>query len=197
MASAKSIASKITKLKVPTYSASKATNTYKKSYTSGDKAYNKKIDTLLNSAKSMGTFDPEKSAYYQSSYNALKDYAVNQGRRNMQSVIADAAATNTGGYGNSYATSAGASAFQNSLNKLTSQLSALYSQASDDFYNKKNDIYSQASAWSGERDYAQNKNLNLWNYSIANDQNKYSNSMDKYNANLAKYQLLLNQALKN
>ena len=69
----------------------------------------KAIDTNIKRYSALGSFDPQKSAYYKSAYDALKQQYRTAGKAALQNGIA-AAAANTGGFGNPYGATAGARA---------------------------------------------------------------------------------------
>ena len=82
-------------------------------------------------------------------YQAMKSTAVNEGRRASADVMGQAAAL-TGGYGNSYAASAAAQAYQNRLAQLANNIPQLaqyaqnrYDAETQNLYNRYN-LYRQA-----------------------------------------------------
>ncbi len=84
------------------------------------------------------SYDPEKDPAYLS----LRDSYVDRGRQAMKDVYAEASGL-TGGYGNSYAASAGAKAYGDQLEKLNDRIPELvdaayrrYSDGRDDAYKK-------------------------------------------------------------
>ena len=106
-------------------------------------------------------------------YQQYKDKYINQGRLAMQDTIGQASAM-TGGYGNSYAATAGNQAYQASLQNLNDIVPQLYQMAYDQYnqegqdmlnrYNLYNDMENQeysryrdtVSDWTSERDYLAN-----------------------------------------
>ena len=177
--------SSISKIKAPKYKPSAAQKTAINNYSKGNSVngsksvgwYNKAINGALQSAKNMGKFSTDKSSYYQSAYGALKDAAMRKGQQAMKSTMANAA-TYTGGYSNSYATTAGAASYQDALNALSAQIPSLIEQASSMHANEKNDYYSYANALASERNFVDTKNLNLANLYQSRDYNNYSAAMD-------------------
>ncbi len=115
------------------------------------------------------TYDLNGDALYQQ----YKDKYINQGRLAMQDTIGQASAM-TGGYGNSYAATAGNQAYQASLQNLNDIVPQLYQMAYDQYnqegqdmlnkYNLYNDMENQeygryrdtVSDWTSERDYLSN-----------------------------------------
>lgn len=142
----------------------------------------------------MGNFDPKKSAYYQNAYNALKQVYQSQGRTDMQNAIA-AAAANTGGYGNSYGTTAGNQAYQAKLQALAAKVPSLYASASGEFANQKNNLATLI----GLQQQQQQTLLNnaQWQTSVqqALDEQRYQAAVAQDNAarELAKLQLQYNK----
>lgn len=103
------------------------------------------LDAIQNRPKF--SYDANSDALYQ----AMKSTAVNEGRRASADVMGQAAAL-TGGYGNSYAASAAAAAYQNRLAQLANNIPSLaqfaanrYDAETNDLYNRYN-IYRQADA---------------------------------------------------
>lgn len=139
MAMNKDKAFKILSAKAPTYKVGvgqkKAFNALKNT----TKKWNTKINTNMGKYNAMGDFDPAKSAYYQSAYNTLKGVYQNRGRADMQNAMA-AAAANTGGFGNSYGTTAGNLAYQERLQELAGKVPSLYSAASSEFAQRKSNL---------------------------------------------------------
>ena len=139
MAMNKDKAFKILSAKAPTYKIGagqkKAFNALKNT----TKQWNTKIYTNMGKYNAMGDFDPAKSAYYQSAYNALKGVYQNRGRADMQNAMA-AAAANTGGFGNSYGTTAGNLAYQERLQELAGKVPSLYGAASSEFAQRKSNL---------------------------------------------------------
>lgn len=115
------------------------------------------------------TYDLNGDALYQQ----YKDKYINQGRLAMQDTIGQASAM-TGGYGNSYAATAGNQAYQASLQNLNDIVPQLYQMAYDQYnqegqdmlnkYNLYNTMENQeygryrdtVSDWTSERDYLAN-----------------------------------------
>ena len=115
------------------------------------------------------TYDLNGDALYQQ----YKDKYIQQGRLAMQDTIGQASAM-TGGYGNSYAATAGNQAYQASLQNLNDIVPQLYQMAYDQYnqegqdmlnkYNLYNDMENQeygryrdtVSDWTSQRDYLAN-----------------------------------------
>lgn len=77
-------------------------------------------------------------------YKQYKDRYINQGRMAMQDTMGQAAAL-TGGYGSSYASTAGNQAYQQYLTQLNDVVPQLYQMALDRYNQEGTDMYNQAS----------------------------------------------------
>lgn len=181
----------------PKYKTSQST---KKAYSlanqlaSNKGTWGKAIDANIKQYDRMGAFDPAKSAYYQSAYNALKQLYQNQGRTDMQDTIA-AAAANTGGYGNSYGTTAGNRAYNAQLQALAAKVPKLYSAASGEFANQKSNL---ATLIGMQQQQQQTQLQNAqWQTSVQQglDEQRYNAAVARDNAlrELAKMQLQYNK----
>ena len=137
--------------------------------------YQSKYGTLAEEAanawanRDKFTYDLNGDALYQQ----YKDKYITQGRLAMQDTIGQASAM-TGGYGNSYAATAGNQAYQASLQNLNDIVPQLYQMAYDQYnqegqdllnkYNLYNTMENQeysryrdtVSDWTSERDYLAN-----------------------------------------
>ena len=98
------------------------------------------IDKIANRDKF--SYDLNGDALYQQ----YKDQYINQGRLAMQDTIGQASAM-TGGYGNSYAATAGNQAYQSYLQKLNDVVPELYQMAYDKYNQEGEDLYNQASLY--------------------------------------------------
>ncbi|MBR0414033.1 MAG: hypothetical protein IJI67_03045 [Clostridia bacterium] len=177
----------------PQYKTSQATKSaYSRlnSLASGKSGWGKAIGENLKRYTAMGDFDPQKSAYYQGAYNALKQTYQNRGNSDMEDTIA-AAAANTGGYGNSYGTTAGNRAYNAQLQALAAQVPKLYAAAAGDFANQKSNL----AALIGLQQAEQQAALNNAQFQVGVQQNldaqRYTAAAARDNAlrELAKLQL--------
>lgn len=101
-------------------------------------------------------------------YQQYKNQYMQQGKLAMQDTIAQAAAM-TGGYGNSYAATAGNQAYQGYLTKLNDVIPELYQLAYDKFTDEKNDLRSLYDIYNGEAAEIYNMhrdNVNDWNTTL-------------------------------
>ncbi len=166
-------ADKLLAAAAPTYKTSKSTKNAYLNYRKVNKAWNNVINGNIKKYNAMGDFDPQKSAYYQDSYRSMKQVYKNQGRRNMLNSIA-AAAANTGGYGNSYGTTAGNQAYQQSLAALAAQVPKIYSAASSEFANRKNNLANLIGMQQQQQTAALNNGQFMVNTQQALDEARYN-----------------------
>lgn len=174
----------------------KTSNSTKKAYSrlnliASDKAgWGKAIGTNIKRYAGMGNFDPKKSAYYQNAYNTLRQTMQNRGRLDMQDSIA-AAAANTGGFGNSYGTTAGNRAYQARLQELAGQVPTLYAAASGEFQNQKNNLANVIGMQQQQQQTALNNAQFMANTQQALDEQRYNAAVAQDNAlrELAKMKL--------
>ena len=160
------------------YSPSKkVTNSYnalQKAMNSGtptfNSAYTKEMANAYNKFKNRGPFeyDMNNDALYQQYANQYKAL----GNQAMQDTMGQAAQL-SGGYGNSYATSAGQQAYNSYLQQLNDIVPQLYGQAYDRYNQEGQDI------------------LNTYNLA----QQMYGNDWDKYQSDLAQYNTNINQLM--
>lgn len=117
-------------------------------------------------------------------YQQYKDRYQNMGKQAMMDTMGNATAL-TGGYGSSYASTAGNQAYQQYLQQLNDIVPDLYRQAYDRYAQEGNDMLNQYNMaygqyrdamgdWESERSFA---NTDYWN---------------KYNADYSDYQNMLN-----
>ena len=168
---------------------------------SRDSDFQNIVDSILNRDKF--SYDLNGDALYQQ----YKDKYIQQGKMAMQDTMGQAAAM-TGGYGNSYAQSAGQQAYNAHLENLNDIVPELYQMAYDRYNQEGQDLYNKYSMLSddrnteygmwgdgynrlvGERDYATNKHFNsanLFNTDRDNhntlEQNEWTNAFDIWKAN--------------
>lgn len=126
------------------------------------------------------------------SYDYTKDTAYqqykNQYTRGAELASADATAR-SGGYGNSWGTSSGQSAYQSTMNGLSDVADSLYSQAYNEYAGKKTDLTNRISALQQQEQLAQD----AYNTKVQNYWNQYNNAAAEYaNAQNAKQQKAAN-----
>lgn len=140
-----------------------------------ERSYNSPYSKLLSSA--VNDIQNRKDFEYDLNEDALyKQYADQYkalGNQAMQDTMANAA-TLTGGYANSYATTAGQQAYNSYLQQLNDIVPQLYQQARSNYDNQTQNLYNKASLyqgldseayqrWSNNRNYYMDKNNNEWN----------------------------------
>lgn len=117
-------------------------------------------------------------------YHQYKDRYQNLGKQAMMNTMGNATAL-TGGYGSSYATTAGNQAYQQYLQQLNDVVPELYKLAYDRYNQEKADLnnrynlaYGQyrdsVSDWENQRDYANSDYWNKYNADYADYQNQFN-----------------------
>jgi hypothetical protein len=157
----------------------------------GDFSYSKQsdLDAIMNNILNRKDFSYDLNG--DALYQQYKDKYIQQGKMAMQDTMGQASAM-TGGYGNSYASTAGNQAYQASLQNLNDIVPELYQMAYDRYQQEGQDMYNQYAMltddkntqygmWSDEynrlvadRDYYSNEENNLYN-------REYGEWMDKTN----------------
>lgn len=146
-------------------------------------------DRIMN--REQFTYDLNGDALYQQ----YKDKYQQMGRQAMMDTMGNATQL-TGGYGSSYASTAGNQAYQQYLQQLNDIVPDLYSAAYDRYNQQGNDMLNQYNLaygqyrdalgdWEGERDFA---NADYWNkyntdYGAWQDQLNYWNQMAQMEQN--------------
>ena len=145
------------------------------------------LDAILNREKFSYDFNADPI------YQQYKDQYVNLGNQAMQDTMGNAA-TLTGGYGNSYATTAGSQAYQAYLQRLNDVIPELYSQAYNRYRDEGQDMYNRMGLLQGldDTDYGRYRDtVGDWrddlNYYYtkyrdmsAEDYNRYLNNQDAW-----------------
>lgn len=120
-------------------------------------------------------------------YQQAKDQYVQGGRQAMMDTMGQAAAL-TGGYGNSYASTAGNQAYQQYLLQLNAMVPELYDRAAARYDQQGADLYNQYGMMQ-DRENAEygryQDSLAQWNTDFANAQSAYYNA---YNQDYGAYQ---------
>ena len=165
----------------------------------GDYGYGKQgtLDEVINKILNREEFSYDLNG--DALYQQYKDKYIQQGKMAMQDTMGQAAAM-TGGYGNSYAATAGNQAYQAHLENLNDVIPELYQMAYDRYNQEGQDLYNQYSMlsddksmdygmWSdkynqlvADRDYygneannAFNKDYGVWSDNRDYDTNQYWN----------------------
>ena len=138
------------------------------------------LNSVMNGIKNYGNFSYDFNA--DALYQQYKDKYIQQGRMAMADTIGQASAM-TGGYGNSYATTAGSQAYQAHLQNLNDVIPELYQLALDRYNMGKEDLYNQYSLLSNEynREYGEhNDEYNRLKDSLAIAQSDYYDGGTNY-----------------
>lgn len=145
-------------------------------------SYAQQIQDLLNKVTNREKFFYDMNA--DPLYQQYKDQYTRQGQMAMMDTMANAAAL-TGGYGNSYASTAGNQAYQAYLGQLNNVIPELYNAAYGRYRDEGNDMYQQLGVLQGleESEYGKYRDTVSDYY---NDLNYYYNkyhdmSADEYN----------------
>ena len=103
-------------------------------------AWQSQLNDMMNKIQNREkfTYDPNSDALYQQ----YKNQYIQGGKLAMQDTMGQAAAL-TGGYGNSYASTAGNQAYQQYLTALTDKIPELYSLAYDKYNQEGQDMLTQ------------------------------------------------------
>ena len=130
------------------YNPSAAVNSAKQAYTVHNSkkpsAYTGKYDNLINDNlnnilnRKQFSYDANKDALY----NQYKDMYTRNGQTAMQDTMGNAALL-TGGYGNSYATTAGQQAYNSYMQQLNDKIPELEQRAYERYRDETNDLYNQ------------------------------------------------------
>ena len=144
--------------------------------------YGKRTSDLLDDYLSRGEFDydPESDPLYAS----YRDSYLRQGSAAMKDVYAEAS-TLTGGYGNSYAASAGAQAYGEYLDRLNDRLPELYEAAYDRYSDSLDEAYRKYGASSDYYSDLLDRYYNDREFFSGYDQQEYENAYNEYADDLA------------
>lgn len=102
-----------------------------------DNLINSNLDSILN--RKQFSYDPNSDALYQQ----YKDSYTRNGQTAMKDTMGNAALL-TGGYGNSYAVTAGQQAYNNYMQQLADKIPELEQRAYDRYRDETNDLYNQS-----------------------------------------------------
>lgn len=153
---------------------------------SGRTSYSDKVDEMMNKIanREQFSYDFETDPLFQ---NALAS-SMAAGQTAMENTIG-AASGLTGGYGSSYATSAGNQAYNDYVKQAYEQLPEYYKLALDAYEREGNEMYNQLGMYRSADDTEYNRNATAYsaNYQQAQDMynREYNNYWDTANTNLA------------
>lgn len=138
--------------------------------------YKDKINGVMGQLDGMKEFsyDPTQDA----AYEQYKNSYTRQAKLANENAQANASAI-SGGYGSSYGTQAGQSAYQNAMAGLSNATNGLYSQALNQYTQKKNDLQNQ---------------LTGYQQAEAQDYEKYQTNYQNWENQRNYYQSAYNQA---
>lgn len=108
-------------------------------------------------------------------YNQYKDSYMKLGQTAMQDTMGQAAAL-TGGYGNSYAATAGNQAYQNYLSQLNDIVPDLYEQALNQYNSEGNDLLNKYNL----ANQAYQNDYSMYRDKVSDYQNDYNNAYNAY-----------------
>lgn len=146
-------------------------------------------------------------------YQQYKDQYMNQGKLAMLDTIGQASAM-TGGYGNSYAVTAGNQAYQTYLQKLNDVVPELYQIAYDKYSKEGDDLYNKVSLyntmygneygeyrdsisdWNAEASRLEDRYYNERNYDYGMYSDAYNRAFGQYQQSVAEKQYAENLALQ-
>ena len=137
--------------------------------------YKDKIDGVMGQLDGMKGFsyDPTRDA----AYVQYKNSYTRQAKLANENAQANASAI-SGGYGSSYGTQAGQRAYQNAMAGLSSATNSLYSQALNQYTQKKSDLQNQLSGY--QQAEAQDYEKYQTNYqNWENQRNYYQNAYNQ------------------
>lgn len=136
------------------------------------KGYNQALSNLTNQPKF--SYDLSKDTLY----NQMKDQYQVMGQQAMADTIGQASAM-TGGYGNSYATTAGSQAYQGYMQQLNNNIADLYNLALNTHTAETNRLQNVFNAYSNDRSAKNNEwqgNWNVYNNRFNSLANAYGDS---------------------
>ena len=161
-------------------------------------SYAQQIQDLLNKVTKREKFSYDMNA--DPLYQQYKDQYTRQGQMAMMDTMANAAAL-TGGYGNSYASTAGNQAYQAYLGQLNNVIPELYNAAYGRYRDEGNDMYQQLGVLQGleESEYGKyrdtvsdyyndlNYYYNKYHDMSADEYNRYANDLSAWQQDRAYY----------
>ena len=165
------------------------------SWTGGQ--YGQQLNDTMNRINNREKFSYDVNA--DALYQQYKNQYMTQGFNAMQDTMGQAAAL-TGGYGNSYAATAGNQAYQGYLGQLNNVIPELYNLAYQRYNQEGQDLMNQYNMYSDAygRDYGEYRdNMSDWNVDydrayqqFSDDRNfEYGKYSDDWNRALQKYQI--------
>ena len=158
------------------WNTSKVSNKIKNALKNAEKSYSSPYEDYLN--KVAGDIQNRKDFNYDVNKDALYQQYAKQykalGNQAMQETMANASAL-TGGYGSSYATTAGQQAFNNYMQQLNDIVPDLYAQARTNYDTETSNLYNEANLYAGLDSEAYNR----WNENRNYYLTKYDNEWNR------------------
>lgn len=150
-------------------------------------AWQDQLSGLLDQIMNRGNFNYNING--DALYNQYKDLYTQQGRQAMMDTMGQATAM-TGGYGSSYAQSAGQQAYQQSMTQLQERIPELYQLAQDTYNQQTQNLYNQANLMSqmDERDYGRWNDDRNWQYGLYRDSVSDQQWQDQFDWNKSTWQ---------
>lgn len=148
------------------------TNQLLQQLSTGRTSYSDRFDSMLDAINNRDKFqyDMNTDTLFQQSLAS----AMASGQQAMQDTIGQASAL-TGGYGSSYATSAGNQQYNAFIQDAYANLPQYYNMALEAYYAEGDEMYKQLNAL-GEADAKEyDRNLQAWNANFSNAQQMYQN----------------------
>ena len=159
--------------------------------------YQGNISALMNQINNREKFSYDLNG--DALYQQYKDQYINQGRMAMMDTMGQAAAL-TGGYGNSYAASAGNQAYQESLKQLNDIVPDLYRLALDKYNSEGQDLYNQYAMYNDQEQAAYGRyrdSVSDYQQNRAYLQGVYDNERDFDYSKFTDYRDYLQKAYEN
>ena len=156
--------------------AKKAADDYAANYPAGGQ-YQTLKDDLLSQYLNRDKFSYDLNA--DPAYQAYKAQYTREGRNAMADTIADAASL-TGGYGNSYAATAGVKIYQSYLDRLNDRVPELEANAYNRYQQEGQDLYNKYTAAQGAYNDLLNEYYQRANFLGDRAQQKYANEYNEY-----------------
>ena len=158
------------------------TNSYLEKLSSGKTSYTDRINALMDEIQNRDKFeyDADTDTLFQ---QALAS-AMSSGKTAMQDTIGQASAL-TGGYGSTYATSAGNQAYNSFIEDAYNNLPEYYQMAMQAYQMEGDEMYKQLSMLNDADATEYQRTYDAWSANFANAQNIYNNAFNLWDANVS------------
>ena len=158
------------------------TNSYLEKLSSGKTSYTDRINALMNDIQNRDKFeyDADNDTLFQ---QALAS-AMSSGKTAMQDTIGQASAL-TGGYGSTYATSAGNQAYNSFIEDAYNNLPEYYQMAMEAYQMEGEEMYKQLAMLSDADATEYQRTYDAWSANFANAQNIYNNAYNLWSDNVS------------